>query len=140
MFTIQNFHSIDPFAVASKGDDLMPVGTEDYIHKRIQQCNSRKTLTTVQGIADDYNKKKPVKAFRKIFACNSTMTEHSEYGEVIRLQGEQHQNICQFLIETGPAKDNQLKVHGFSVLVAHRNLSEVFLAINRKIPTSLSQV
>lgn len=103
----------DPFVDASKGDDLLPAGTEDYIHIRIQQRNGRKTLTTVQGIADDYDKKKLVKAFKKKFACNGTVIEHPEYGEVIQLQGDQRKNICQFLIEIGLAKDDQLKVHGF---------------------------
>ena len=78
MSAIQNLHSFDPFADASKGDDLLPAGTEDYIHIRIQQRNSRKTLTTVQGIADNYDKKKLVKAFKKKFACNGTVTEHPE--------------------------------------------------------------
>ncbi|XP_014814565.1 PREDICTED: eukaryotic translation initiation factor 1 [Calidris pugnax] len=105
--------SADPFADASKGDDLLPAGTEDYIHIRIQQRNGRKTLTTVQGIADDYDKKKLVKAFKKKFACNGTVIEHPEYGEVIQLQGDQRKNICQFLVEIGLAKDDQLKVHGF---------------------------
>ncbi|XP_025944164.1 eukaryotic translation initiation factor 1b isoform X1 [Apteryx rowi] len=88
-----------PFADATKGDDLLPAGTEDYIHIRIQQRNGRKTLTTVQGIADDYDKKKLVKAFKKKFACNGTVIEHPEYGEVIQLQGDQRKNICQFLLE-----------------------------------------
>uniref|UniRef100_A0A673VGG2 SUI1 domain-containing protein n=1 Tax=Suricata suricatta TaxID=37032 RepID=A0A673VGG2_SURSU len=145
MSAIQNLHSFDPFADASKGDDLLPAGTEDYIHIRIQQRNGRKTLTTVQGIADDYDKKKLVKAFKKVsiggeskvifnllergcspgfprgivgapglllglmcfllcsclqkFACNGTVIEHPEYGEVIQLQGDQRKNICQFLVE-----------------------------------------
>uniref|UniRef100_A0A8C5U5M6 Eukaryotic translation initiation factor 1 n=1 Tax=Malurus cyaneus samueli TaxID=2593467 RepID=A0A8C5U5M6_9PASS len=108
-----NLQPFDPFADASKGDDLLPAGTEDYIHIRIQQRNGRKTLTTVQGIADDYDKKKLVKAFKKKFACNGTVIEHPEYGEVIQLQGDQRKNICQFLVEIGLAKDDQLKVHGF---------------------------
>lgn len=99
MSTIQNFQSFDSFADATKGDDLLPAGTEDYIHIRIQQRNGRKTLTTVQGIADDYDKKKLVKAFKKKFACNGTVIEHPEYGEVIQLQGDQRKNICQFLLE-----------------------------------------
>uniref|UniRef100_A0A8C5SAP1 Eukaryotic translation initiation factor 1B n=1 Tax=Laticauda laticaudata TaxID=8630 RepID=A0A8C5SAP1_LATLA len=61
-----NLSFSDPFADATKGDDLLPAGTEDYIHIRIQQQNSRKTLTTVQGIADDYDKKKLVKSFNKV--------------------------------------------------------------------------
>lgn len=60
--------SLDPFADATKGDDRLPAGTEDYIHIRIQQRNGRKTLTTVQGIATDYDKKKLVKAFKKVQA------------------------------------------------------------------------
>lgn len=63
--------SVDPFADATKGDDALPAGTEDKIHIRIQQRNGRKTLTTVQGIADDYDKKKLVKAFKKVFSNSS---------------------------------------------------------------------
>ena len=54
-----------------------------------------------------------MKAFKKKFACNGTVIEHPEYGEVIQLRGDQHKNICQFLVEIGLAKDDQLKVHGF---------------------------
>ncbi|XP_037357840.1 eukaryotic translation initiation factor 1-like [Talpa occidentalis] len=113
MSAIQNLHSFDPFADASKADDLLPAGTEDYIHIRIQQRSGRKTVTTVQGITDDYDKKKPVKGFKKKFACNGTVIEHPDYGEVIQLQGDQHNNKCQFLVEPGLGKDDQLKAHGF---------------------------
>uniref|UniRef100_A0A8C3WEP8 SUI1 domain-containing protein n=1 Tax=Catagonus wagneri TaxID=51154 RepID=A0A8C3WEP8_9CETA len=113
MSAIQNLHSFDHFAVARKGDNLFPAGTEDYIHIRIQQRKGRKTPSAVQDITDDYDKKKLVKACRKKFACNGTVTEHPEYGEVIQLQGEQRKNICQFLVETGSATDDQLKVRGF---------------------------
>ncbi|KAK1341995.1 hypothetical protein QTO34_016748 [Cnephaeus nilssonii] len=82
------------------------------IHIRIHQRNSRKTLTTVQGIADVYDKKKLLKAFKKKFACNGSVIEHPEYGEVIQPQGDQCKNICQFLVQIGLAKDDQLKVHG----------------------------
>ncbi|XP_053454831.1 eukaryotic translation initiation factor 1-like [Nycticebus coucang] len=110
--TIQNLHSFHPFADASKGDDLLPAGTEDYIHIKIQQRNGRKTLT-FQGITDDYDEKKLVKVFKKKFTCNGTAIERPEYGEVIQPQGDKHKNKCQFLVEIGLAKDNQLKVHGF---------------------------
>uniref|UniRef100_A0A2K6S242 SUI1 domain-containing protein n=1 Tax=Saimiri boliviensis boliviensis TaxID=39432 RepID=A0A2K6S242_SAIBB len=99
MSTMQNLHSFDPFADADKGDDLLPTGTEEYIHIRSQQRNV---------IADDYDKKKLVKAFKK-FACNGTIIEHPEHGEVIQLQGDQLKNICQFLVEIGLAKDDQMK-------------------------------
>lgn len=49
----------DPFADAVTGDER---GSEGLIHIRIQQRNGRKTLTTVQGIAPEYDKKKIVRA------------------------------------------------------------------------------
>uniref|UniRef100_A0AAQ4RMJ4 SUI1 domain-containing protein n=1 Tax=Gasterosteus aculeatus aculeatus TaxID=481459 RepID=A0AAQ4RMJ4_GASAC len=107
MSDIQNLQTFDPFADATKGDDRLPAGTEDYIHIRIQQRNGRKTLTTVQGIVS------PEGGNEIKFACNGTVIEHPEYGEVIQLQGDQRKNICQFLIEIGLAKEEQLKVHGF---------------------------
>ncbi|KAM8724921.1 eukaryotic translation initiation factor 1 [Pagrus major] len=113
MSGIQNLHTFDPFADATKGDERLPAGTDDYIHIRIQQRNGRKTLTTVQGIAADYDLKKLVKAFKKKFACNGTVIEHPEYGEVIQLQGDQRKNICHFIMEIKLAKEEQLKVHGF---------------------------
>ena len=57
--------------------------------------------------------KKLVKVFKKKIACNGTVIEHPEYGEVIQLQGDQGKNIGQFLVEIRLAKDDQLKVHGF---------------------------
>lgn len=47
------------------------------------------------------------------FACNGTVVEHPEYGEVLQLQGDQRENICQWLTKCGLAKSDQLKVHGF---------------------------
>lgn len=37
MSAIQILHFFYPFADAKKSDDLLPAGTEDYIHIRIQQ-------------------------------------------------------------------------------------------------------
>lgn len=53
-----------------------------------------------------------MKVFKKKFACNSTVTENPEYGEVIQLS-DQCKNKCQVLIETELAKNDQLKVCGF---------------------------
>merc|ERR1719341_920880 len=83
------------------------------VHIRIQQRNGRKTLTTVQGLSSDYDLKKIVRACKKEFACNGTVVDHSEYGEVLQLQGDQRENICKLLVTCGLVKQDQLKVHGF---------------------------
>lgn len=106
---IQNFNSRDPFA---QDNDIS--GSQDgYIHIRIQQRSGRKTLTTVQGISTDYDLKKIVRACKKEFACNGTVVEHPEYGEVIQLQGDQRNHISSFIKKIGLAKDDHIKVHGF---------------------------
>eukprot|EP00729_Bicosta_minor_P017370 gene17370-33671_t len=61
---IQNFNQTDAFDEANKGD----AGAQlTLIHIRLQQRSGRKTLTTVQGISEDYDLKKITKAFKKEF-------------------------------------------------------------------------
>ena len=51
---------IDPFAIEKDG------GKDSYIHIRIQQRNGRKTLTTVQGLSQEYDLKRIVKRCKKV--------------------------------------------------------------------------
>ena len=51
--------TLDPFQTQSEGKDNL-------VHVRIQQRNGRKTLTTVQGISQDYDLKKIVKVCKKV--------------------------------------------------------------------------
>ena len=109
--TIQNLQSRDPFAADNEG--IRSSGQDTYIHIRIQQRNGRKTLTTVQGISADFDLKKIVRVVKKDFACNGTIVDHPEYGEVIQLQGDQRTRISDFLKKTGLAREETIKVHGF---------------------------
>jgi len=109
--SIQNLNTFDPFADAARGTD--DGVQENLVHIRIQQRNGRKTLTTVQGLSSGYDLKKIVKACKKEFACNGTVVEHPEYGEVLQLQGDQRENIAQFLTRLDLVKADQIKMHGF---------------------------
>ncbi|KAK4058227.1 hypothetical protein OIO90_000966 [Microbotryomycetes sp. JL221] len=84
----------------------------DHIHIRIQQRNGRKTITTLQGVPKEYDPKKLLKAFKKEFACNGSIVDDAEMGQVIQLQGDQRTKIVEILVEEGVAKDT-IKVHGF---------------------------
>lgn len=72
-----------------------------------------KQTIILQGINESYDLKKLIKAVKKEFHCNGTIVEHSEYGEVLQLQGDQRKNVKQFLSDIGLAAPEQLKVHGF---------------------------
>lgn len=104
----QNLQSRDPFA-----EDEGGANQDGYIHIRIQQRNGRKTLTTVQGLSAEFDLKKIVRVAKKEFACNGTVVEHPEYGEVIQMQGDQRQKMSGFIQRVGLAREDQLKVHGF---------------------------
>jgi translation initiation factor 1 len=110
--SIQNLGTFDPFADEG-GDDSKDVGSQaEYLHIRIQQRNGRKTLTTLQGLPKEYDPKKLLKAFKKEFACNGTLVDDEEMGQVIQLQGDQRIKISTFLVEEGIPKAT-IKVHGF---------------------------
>ncbi|KDN36094.1 translation initiation factor SU [Tilletiaria anomala UBC 951] len=128
--SIQNLASYDPFA--DTGDDPglsskqagVEAGVADggakkkapqdrYIHIRIQQRNGRKTLTTLQGLPKEYDPKKLIKAFKKEFACNGTVVDDEESGQVIQLQGDQRQKISVFLADEVGIPKQEIKVHGF---------------------------
>jgi len=109
---VQNLNKSDPFADDPLADSADVGSQADYIHIRIQQRNGRKTLTTLQGLPKQYDSKKLLKAFKKEFACNGTLVDDPEMGEVIQLQGDQRTKISTFLIENGIEKAT-IKVHGF---------------------------
>jgi len=111
--SIENLKVNDPFA-----DDVGDTPAKNYVHIRIQQRNGRKTLTTVQGLAKDYSPKAFLKAFKKEFACNGTIIQDPDMGEVIQLQGDHRTKVMGFI--TNKEKMGKyaipkdlIKIHGF---------------------------
>jgi len=110
MAAIENLNRRDPLDAFDEEEGGSKQGL---IHIRIQQRTGRKTITTVQGISQDYDFKKIVRHLKKEYSCNGTVVEHPEYGEVIQVTGDQRNNVKEFLIKCGIAKDDSIKVHGF---------------------------
>jgi translation initiation factor SUI1 len=113
--SIENLKTYDPFAEADE-DAGDTVQAQNYIHIRIQQRNGRKTLTTVQGLPKKFDQKKILKVIKKKFACNGTIVNDSEMGEVIQLQGDQRKDVQEFLIDKKEGLEldpKTIKVHGF---------------------------
>lgn len=53
---------------------------------------------------------------KKVFNCNGNIAEDDEMGEVIQLQGDQRQNVREWLIENEvvtKAEEDRLVIHGF---------------------------
>ncbi|KAK1451197.1 translation initiation factor SUI1 [Colletotrichum cuscutae] len=115
MTTIENLKTIDPFADADEGDADKQKKGQDYIHIRIQQRNGRKTLTTIQGLPKRFDQKKILKVIKKKFACNGTIVEDQDLGEVLQLQGDQRKAIHDFLIDKQEGLEMDSKVRQITV-------------------------
>lgn len=107
--TMKEFDSMD-FA------KQMSVAKNKY-HIRVQQRNGRKCITTLDGLEEDLDLKRICKAMREAFSCNGNvvMKEEEETG-VIQLQGDQRDNVKQWLLEQEVILKNEVErivVHGF---------------------------
>merc|ERR1712159_218443 len=84
-----------------------------YVHIRIQQRNGRKSLTTCQGLANDLDVKRILKAIKKSYNCNGTIVHDDQGGDVMQLQGDQRKNIFDFLTIEKICEAAEIKIHGF---------------------------
>lgn len=103
----------DPLADAATGPEGDIDEAGEYVHVRIQQRNGKKSLTTVQGLKQQYDYKKVLKALKKEFCCNGSVVDDAELGNVIQLQGDQRKNVQTFLIQENLVKKEKIKIHGF---------------------------
>ena len=94
-------------------DDKNSISEHKIVNIRKNQRNRRKCVTTIEGLADDLDLKKICKFFKKNFNCNGSIVKDEEYGNIIQLQGDQRENVKNFLIYANIATDEIIKVHGF---------------------------
>jgi translation initiation factor 1 len=106
----------DPFKDFDFKTEIAAV-TKNKYHIRVQQRNGRKCITTLDGLEEDLDLKRICKAMREAFSCNGNviMKEDEETG-VIQLQGDQRENIKQWLLDMEIILKNEVDrivVHGF---------------------------
>jgi translation initiation factor 1 len=86
-------------------------------HIRVQQRNGRKCITTLDGLEEDLDLKRICKAMREAFSCNGNVVQKDGEEEgVIQLQGDQRENIKQWLLDMEIILKNEVDrivVHGF---------------------------
>jgi translation initiation factor 1 len=103
---IKNFkEASDPFAV-EQGKD------HSKIHVRVQQRNGRKCITTIEGLADDLDLSKILRALKKTFKCNGNVHLDPELGEIAQLSGDQRTNVRDFFVDQEVCREDQIVIHG----------------------------
>lgn len=105
-FTFLCLFFADPFAADIVGKETSKV------HVRVQQRNGRKCITTVQGLASDLDLLKILRALKKTFQCNGSVTQDPELGEIIQLSGDQRTNVRKFFVEQDVCHEDQIVIHG----------------------------
>ena len=86
------------------------------IHVRIQQRNGRKCWTLIEGLAEDLDLKKILRALKKEFQTNGTVLDTDTHGKVIQLQGDHRERVKQFFTRYKIWEediDPPMKIHGF---------------------------
>ena len=83
------------------------------VHIRVQQRNGKKSITTVQGLADDLDLVKILKALKKTLNTNGTILNDEEFGEILNMQGDQRKAIAEFFCTYRICEPSEIKIHGF---------------------------
>lgn len=109
---IQNFKTVDPFAdVSVDGVEGIPFQSS-LIHIRLQQRNGRKSLTTLQGLAESIDHQKLLRRFKKDLRCGGNLVRDPQLGCVLQLQGDQRHAVADFLAKENLADAKNIKIHG----------------------------
>ncbi len=104
MGEIINFKKTDPFAEA-----IESISNETHI--RVFSRGRRKT-TIIQGIPPDTNLKKLSSELQKKFNCSGSIKSDPNYGQIIKLSGDQRNGIRAYLISNKIASETNIKMHG----------------------------
>ena len=104
-------------------DDLKKTDIESFIRNhfslfpftkqdlRITQYRNRSYLTTVEGIGDEFDHKKILKALQKLVKASGTVKKNKDE-LIIQLQGDCRDAIKDFLIYEGIGTQETVKKHG----------------------------
>ena len=107
------FFGVDPVFDDNETNDELE---QRPVHIRVIQRTSRKYITTIHGLKRDLNLNKLAKYMRKTFNCQAGVFEIEENNtktKIIKLQGDQRENIKKFFIAEHIVPSELLKVHGF---------------------------
>lgn len=63
--------------------------------------NGKKLMTLIYGLGKEYDIEKILKHFQKTFHCTGSIEKDEKFGEVIKLTGNQKQDVIRFFVTEG---------------------------------------
>jgi len=79
----------------------------------LQQRNNRQWTTIITGWEEDLDIDKILRYLKKTFNCNGSILHDEEYGEVMKLTGNQKDNVYNFILEEKIYDKDDIIVKGF---------------------------
>ncbi len=81
------------------------------IHVRVKRIRGRKHVTSISGIQNVKDTKQLLKTLKKGLNCNGSVDVDEKFGIVIRLSGNQQENIGRFLVDEDVCSRRQIVYH-----------------------------
>jgi translation initiation factor 1 len=106
------FNNIDMFAEADESKQTKENAKQSFVHIRTQQRTTRKYITTVEGLAEDLDLARILKALKKTYNTNGAILKDEEGREVLQLNGDQRKNVYEFFVKYKVCDKSEIKVHG----------------------------
>jgi translation initiation factor SUI1 len=86
---------------------------KDTTHIFVNQRSSKKYITIIENLPENIELIELLSIFTKKFNCGGSMTKDEKGNKVIILQGNQKENVRNFLIEKNIKKDDEIHIHSF---------------------------
>jgi len=78
----------------------------------VSNRTGKKLQTFLYGLGDEFDLKKIIKYFKKVFNCTGSIEISEEFGEVIKLTGDQRKGVFDFLITEDICTKNDIVMKG----------------------------
>ena len=78
----------------------------------VRQRNNRQFITIIEGIADDLDLDKILKHIKQTYNCNGNIIKDEKFGNIIKLTGNQRDNIYNFFINEEIYTKNNIIIKG----------------------------
>ena len=114
---IDELLTFDINGTTNTGDEFVDedpdlIGMEETVHLRVQKITGRKKITIVEGLADDLDLKRVLRALKKKCSTNGTIVRSLEGRKVLQLQGDKRRDVAEFLAKYAICQSESIRIHG----------------------------
>lgn len=98
----------DPFKDAEEQETCLIKG---YVDIRVTARSTKSKITTIEGLTDAVDHKKLAKTLQSVLSCGCNVETSEKFGKVIKVQGDNYEDIVKYLIKNDIADKSRIRVH-----------------------------